>query len=60
MSFSQFKNIAEVQKAYRIKYEEGVFVFDMDIAVPQKPWLKTLSLIRKILIFFHLKPPEAS
>lgn len=35
MSFSQFKNIAEVQKAYSIRYEEGVFIFEVDIAVPQ-------------------------
>jgi len=35
MSFSQFKNIAEVQKAYNIKYEESVFIFEFDIAVPQ-------------------------
>jgi len=35
MSFSQFKNIAEVQKEYKIKYEEGIFVSTLDIVVPQ-------------------------
>ena len=34
MSFSQFKNIAEVQKIYQIKYEEGVFIDELDVAVP--------------------------
>jgi len=35
MSFSQFKNIAEVQKEYKIKYEEGIFISALDIVVPQ-------------------------
>jgi len=35
MSFSQFKNIAEVQKEYKIKYEEGIFISTLDIVVPQ-------------------------
>jgi len=35
MSFSQFKNISEVQKEYKIKYEEGVFISALDIVVPQ-------------------------
>jgi len=35
MSFSQFKNIAEVQKEYKIKYEEGIFISGLDIVVPQ-------------------------
>lgn len=35
MSFSQFKNVAEVQKAYKIKYDEGIFIDEVDIAVPQ-------------------------
>ena len=26
MSFSDFKNIAEVQALYKIKYEEGIFL----------------------------------
>ena len=35
MSFSQFKNIAEVQKKYNIRYEEADFISALDIAVPQ-------------------------
>lgn len=35
MSFSQFKNIAEVQKEYKIKYEEGIFISALDIVVPR-------------------------
>jgi len=35
MSFSQFKSIAEVQKAYSIKYEEGIFLHELDVTVPQ-------------------------
>ncbi len=35
MSFSQFRNIAEVQKEYKIKYEEGIFISALDIVVPQ-------------------------
>jgi len=34
MSFSQFRSISEVQKAYRIKYEDGVFISELDIPVP--------------------------
>lgn len=34
MSFSQFRNIAEVQKAYAIKYEDGVFIYELGIPVP--------------------------
>ena len=35
MSFSQFKSMADVQKAYNIKYEDGIFISGMDIVVPQ-------------------------
>ena len=35
MSFGQFKNVAEVQKVYNIKYEEGIFIQEVNIAVPQ-------------------------
>ncbi|WP_089725814.1 hypothetical protein [Candidatus Thiosymbion oneisti] len=35
MPFSQFKNITEVQKEYKIKYEEGIFISALDIVVPQ-------------------------
>ena len=34
MSFSQFKNIADVQKAYTIKYEESIFIPTIDLPVP--------------------------
>ncbi len=35
MSFSQFKNIAEVQKAYNIKYAESSFMSAINVTVPQ-------------------------
>ncbi|MCP5159613.1 MAG: hypothetical protein H6974_00530 [Gammaproteobacteria bacterium] len=35
MSFSQFKSIADTQKAYNIKYEDGIFISAIDIVVPQ-------------------------
>lgn len=35
MPFSQFKNIAEVQKAYYIRYVESVFILPMNVTVPQ-------------------------
>jgi len=35
MPFSQFKSIAEVQKAYHIRYTESSFISNLDIAVPQ-------------------------
>ena len=31
MSFSEFKSISEVQKAYKIKYEEGKFILEKNI-----------------------------
>ncbi|NJO17482.1 MAG: hypothetical protein HC877_17580 [Thioploca sp.] len=35
MSFSQFKNIAEVQKAYNIRYAESSFMSAINVTVPQ-------------------------
>lgn len=35
MSFSQFKNISEVQKEYKIRYEEGVFIVPANVVVPE-------------------------
>lgn len=35
MSFSQFKSIADVQKIYNIRYEDGSFVSGADVIVPQ-------------------------
>lgn len=35
MSFSQFKSIADVQKIYNIRYEDGSFVSEADVIVPQ-------------------------
>lgn len=35
MPFSQFKSIADVQKAYKIKYAEGPFMSTLDITVPR-------------------------
>ena len=35
MSFSQFKTIADVQKAYNIRYIEKIFIKAIDIPVPQ-------------------------
>jgi hypothetical protein len=35
MPFSQFKTIAEVQKAYNIRYTEGSFISTLDIDVPE-------------------------
>lgn len=34
MSFSQFKNIAEVQKAYNIRYAESSFISAINVTVP--------------------------
>jgi len=34
MSFSQFKNVADVQKAYKIRYAEGTFISAMKVTVP--------------------------
>jgi hypothetical protein len=34
MPFSQFKNIADVQKLYNIRYEEGTFISSTDAALP--------------------------
>ncbi len=34
MSSSQFKNIADVQKLYNIKYEEGTFISSADARLP--------------------------
>ena len=34
MSFSQFKNIADVQKAYNIRYAESSFISSIEIMVP--------------------------
>lgn len=34
MPFSQFKNIADVQKAYKIKYIDGYFISVIDIEIP--------------------------
>ena len=30
MAFSDFKNISEVQKRYKIKYEEASFILDKE------------------------------
>jgi hypothetical protein len=35
MSFSQFKTIADVQKAYTIRYIEKTFIQPLDLPVPQ-------------------------
>ena len=35
MSFSQFKNVADVQKAYKIRYAEGSFISAMKVTVPR-------------------------
>jgi hypothetical protein len=35
MSFNEFKNISEVQKAYNIKYDEGKFISEKNIYPPQ-------------------------
>jgi hypothetical protein len=35
MSFSEFKDILEVQKAYNIKYEDGKFISETNISPPQ-------------------------
>jgi hypothetical protein len=35
VSFTQFKSISDVQKAYHIKYEDGIFISSIDIVVPQ-------------------------
>jgi hypothetical protein len=34
MSFSQFKNISDVQKAYHIRYAESSFISIIDVTVP--------------------------
>ncbi|MCI5140801.1 MAG: hypothetical protein D3909_03545 [Candidatus Electrothrix sp. ATG1] len=34
MSFSQFKNVSDVQKAYKIRYAEGSFISAMKVTVP--------------------------
>lgn len=34
MSFSQFKNIADVQKAYNIRYTESLFISSIEVTVP--------------------------
>lgn len=35
MSFSEFKNISEVQKIYQIKYQEKLFIKNKEIPLPQ-------------------------
>jgi len=35
MSFSQFKSISDVQKAFNIKYEDGVFISEVEMTVPR-------------------------
>jgi len=35
MPFSQFKNIADVQKAYNIRYAESLFISSIKVTVPQ-------------------------
>ncbi len=35
MAFSDFKNISEVQKIYKIKYEEDSFILNQEISPPQ-------------------------
>ncbi|RKZ47609.1 MAG: hypothetical protein DRR16_20055 [Candidatus Parabeggiatoa sp. nov. 3] len=35
MSFSEFKSISEVQKAYKIKYEDGLFISEKEVALSQ-------------------------
>ncbi len=35
MAFSDFKNIADVQKRYRIKYQEGTFILAQELFPPE-------------------------
>ena len=35
MAFSDFKNIADVQKMYKIKYEENSFIYAQELSPPE-------------------------
>lgn len=51
MAFSDFKNIAEVQKKYRIKYQEETFILDKKVSPPDS-FLKDLEFYRDHIDIF--------
>ncbi|NEO70354.1 hypothetical protein [Moorena sp. SIO3H5] len=53
MAFSDFKTIADVQKHYQIKYEEGTFIVSQDTDLPET-FLKDLEFYKKTIDVFSL------
>lgn len=51
MAFSDFKNIAEVQKKYQIKYQEGSFISGQELSPPEN-FLKDLEFYRENIDIF--------
>jgi len=51
MAFSDFKTIADVQKHYQIKYEEGTFIVSQDTDLPET-FLKDLEFYKKTIDVF--------
>ncbi|OLT59262.1 hypothetical protein [Moorena bouillonii] len=51
MAFSDFKTIADVQKHYQIKYEEGTFIVSQDTDLPEI-FLKDLEFYKETIDVF--------
>ncbi len=51
MSFSEFKNIAEVQQKYRIKYQQSNFILNQEIS-PSETFLKDLEFAKENIDIF--------
>ena len=51
MSFSDFKNIADVQKKYKIKYKEENFIFAQELHPPEV-FLKDFEFYRENIDVF--------
>lgn len=51
MAFSDFKTIADVQKHYQIKYEEGTFIVSQDTEAPEI-FLKDLEFYKETIDVF--------
>lgn len=56
---SAFKNIADVQKLYNIRYEEGTFISSVD-AQPYDIFIEKFKFSKEDIDIFHLKPPAAN
>ena len=51
MAFSEFKNLAEVQIKYKIKYQEQNFILPLEISIP-KTFLEDFEFYKKNLDIF--------